>query len=59
MDRREYLIFALERNPGATEALIRSGLRSEFGDSTTLDEAIMEGAVIRRKNKLYRREDAP
>ncbi len=58
MDRRAYLLSTLERNPGATEALIRSDLRSEFSDSAALDEAVVEGAVIRRGSKLYKREDA-
>ena len=49
----------LERNPGVTEATVRSDLRREFGASSALDVALTDGVMIRRGHKLYRREDAP
>jgi hypothetical protein len=59
MDRRKDLLAVLERNPGATEAIVRSELRAQHGDSFALDTAIADGAVIRRGAKLYRTGDAP
>ena len=47
----------LERNPGLTEANLRSFLRRSHGDSTALDRLLDSGLAVRRGNKLYRSED--
>lgn len=49
----------LGRNPGATEASVRSELRRTLGDSSVLDRALASGDVARRGAKLYLREDQP
>lgn len=43
----------LLRNPGATEAAVRSELRAQHGHSSALDAAIADGRVILRNFKLY------
>lgn len=53
------LLAVLARNPGLTEANLRSYLRGEHGASSALDRAIAAGRVVRRGHKLYRAEDAP
>ncbi len=47
------LLDILRRSPGATEAGVRSCLRSEYGDSSALDAALSSGQVERRGHKLY------
>ena len=47
----------LERNPGLTEANLRSFLRRSHGDSTALDRLLDAGLAVRHGNKLYRSED--
>ncbi len=47
------LIDTLHRGPGATEAGVRSYLRSEYGESSALDAALVSGQVERRGHKLY------
>jgi len=54
---RQALLETLTRNPGATEASVRSYLRGEFGDTTVLDNALMIGTVVRKASRLYRKED--
>ena len=52
------LLEVLGRNPGLTEANMRSYLRGEHGNSTALDRALATGRVVRRGHNLYRIEDA-
>jgi len=59
MNKQGDLRTMLERNPGATEASVRSELRSQRADSSVLDAALADGSVVRRAYKLYRREDVP
>ncbi len=47
------------RNPGLTEANLRSYLRGEHGDSSALDRALAVGRAVRRGHKIYRVEDTP
>ena len=54
---RQALLETLARNPGATEASVRSYLRGEFGETTVLDNALTIGTVVRKASRLYRKED--
>jgi hypothetical protein len=47
------LLQILAANPGATESSIRSYLRSEFGSSAALTDAIDRGVAVRKGDKIY------
>lgn len=47
------VVAIVERNPGVSEANVRSNLRSEHGDSSALDLALASGRVVRSGHKLH------
>lgn len=53
------LAAVLARNPGATEASVRSYLRGVHGDSSAIARATAAGIAVVVGNKIYRKEDLP
>lgn len=51
------VVAVVERNPGVSEANVRSNLRSEHGDSSALDLALASGRVVRSGHKLNARRE--
>lgn len=57
MTAAEDLDAVLARNPGTTEAHVRSYLRGAYGSSQALTDALTSGAVVRVGQNLYRKQD--
>lgn len=53
------LAAVLARNPGATEASVRSYLRGAHGDSNAIGRAIAAGTAVVVGHKIYRKKDLP
>ena len=53
------LLEILEQNPGADEERVRAYLRTEYGSSNALTEALSKDLVVRAGDKLYRADDEP
>lgn len=53
------LLETLARNPGTTEANVRSYLRTTHRDSNALNRALSSGAAVAVGQRIYRKSDAP